>query len=135
MKISKFIAAAALAIIAASGLSACAAQSDTVSHNLSKDADSFKVNRLVIFHNDVTDTDIWTIEGRCALGNDDSGDQTTVICKIGEDKYVKEIIRRGDNVSVMAIQTEPSSSDPYHYTVLIRPEVIVPNLEVQTSGG
>lgn len=130
----KKIVAIALAAVAAIGLAGCSAESDTASYNLSKDADSFEITRKVVFHNDLNDTYLFEIEGRCALGNDDTDNQTTVICKIGEDKYVKEIFRMGDNVSVTAIQTEPTSVDPYHYTIIFRPETIIPNIELQTSN-
>lgn len=133
MKKKIAIAVAGLAILGASVVG-CTNQSDTVSHNLSQDADSFKITRQVVFHNDITDTYIAEITGLCALGNDDAAGSSTVICKIGEDSYVKEIIRTGDNVSVYAIQTEPASSDPYHYTVIFRPETVIPNVQVQTSG-
>lgn len=135
MKSSLKIGAILVAAASIFTFAGCSAQSDTVSYNLSKDADSFKVHRLVVFHNDITDTNIWSIEGRCALGNDDSKDKRSVICKISDKDYVKEIIQMGDNVSVISIQTEPTSSDPYHYTVLFRPETIIPNIELQTSGG
>jgi len=134
-KLTKGILAGALAVAGIAGLASCSSQSDTASYNLSKDADSFEITRKVVFHNDLNDTYLFEIEGRCALGNDDPDNQTTVICKIGEDTYVKEIFRMGDNVSVTAIQTEPSSTDPFHYTVIFRPETIIPNIELQTSNG
>jgi hypothetical protein len=134
-KILKTSVAVGLVAVTAVGLSACTRQSDTVSHNLSQDADSFEIYRKVVFHNDLNDTYLFEIEGLCSLGNEDTADQTTVICKIGPDDYVKEIFRMGDNVSVTSIQTEPSSTDPFHYTVTFRPEIIIPNIELQTSGG
>jgi len=134
-KLARGLVAAASVVLLAGTLAACSSQSDTASYNLSKDADSFEITRKVVFHNDLNDTYLFEIEGRCALGNDDPDNQTTVICKIGEDKYVKEIFRMGDNVSVTAIQTEPSNTDPFHYTVIFRPETIIPNIELQTSAN
>lgn len=133
MKTSTKIAAVVIAGASILGMAGCTSQSDTASYNLSKDADSFEINRKVVFHNDLNDTYLFEIEGRCALGNDDPENQTTVICKIGEDKYVKEIFRMGDNVSVTSIQTEPTDADPFHYQVIFRPETIIPNIELQTS--
>lgn len=132
--LTKIIAGAALTLGLATALVACSGQSDTVSYNLSKDADSFKINRLIVFHNDITDTNMFSIEGLCALGNDDTDDKRTVICKIGKDSYVKEIIQMGDNVSVLSVQTQPSKSDPFHYTVIFAPEKIIPNIDLQGSG-
>lgn len=134
MKRSTKIAAVVIAGASILGVVGCTSQSDTASYNLSKDADSFEINRKVVFHNDLNDTYLFEIEGRCALGNDDPENQTTVICKIGPDKYVKEIFRMGDNVSVTAIQTEPSDADPFHYQIIFRPETIIPNIELQTGN-
>jgi len=112
-------------------LAACSSPADTVSQNLSNDADAFKITRQIVFHNDITDTYLFEIVGLCSLGNDDTANQSTVTCKIGENSYVKEIIRTGDNVSVTAVQTEPTPSDPYHYEVFFRPTTIVPNIQTK----
>lgn len=109
-------------------------QADTVSYNLSRDADSFKIHRQIVFHNDITDTYIAQVEGLCSLGNEDGEDETTVTCKIGEDEFVKEIFRMGDNTSVSSIQTEPADADPYHYTIIFKPETVIPAIDLQTSG-
>ena len=45
----------------------------TVSHNLSKAAQNFEVDRRVIFYNGITDTYMLTVEGRCAI--EDQGHQ------------------------------------------------------------
>lgn len=131
----KIIAAVVIAAGVVSILAGCSSQADTVSQNLSKDADSFKITRQIVFHNDITNTYIAEVEGLCSLGNNDSGNQKTVTCKIGADKYVKETFYMGDNTSVSSIQTEPSSVDPFHYKIIFRPETIVPDIETQTSAG
>lgn len=132
---TKLMAAVFAAGAVVSILAGCSSQSDTVSRNLSTDADNFKIERQIVFHNDITNTYIATIEGLCSLGNDDGAHQTTVTCKIGPDSYVKEIFRMGDNTSVSSIQTEPSKADPFHYKIIFSPEKIVPNIETQTSAG
>lgn len=127
------IAAVALALLTPAVLAGCTSQAATASYNLSQDADSFKINRQIVFHNDITNTYIAEIQGLCSLGNDDSAHERTVTCKIGDDKYVKEIFQMGDNTSVSSIQTEPSKTDPFHYKIIFRPETIVPDIETQTS--
>jgi protein involved in sex pheromone biosynthesis len=42
-------------------LSACTSQADTVSHNISKAADSFEVQRRIIFFNGITDKYLLTM--------------------------------------------------------------------------
>jgi hypothetical protein len=127
------LALAALVAAGALALTGCTA-ADVASHNLSQDADNFKVHRQVVFHNDLTDTYIAEVEGLCSLGNDDADGETTVTCKIGDGQYVKEIFRMGDNTSVSAIQTEPTNTNPYHYKVIFRPETVIPDIQVDVSG-
>lgn len=114
-------------------LTGCSSQADRASYDLSKEADSFQISRQIVFHDDITDTNIAKVDGRCSLGNDDSAGERTVTCKIGPDKFVKEIFQMGKNTSVSSIQTEPSTVDPYHYDVIFAPESVVPHIEVQTS--
>lgn len=134
---TKIAATAFIAATAAVSLTACSSESDTVSYNLSKDADNYKIHRLIVFHNDISDTNLFSIEGLCSLGNDDTDTKRTVTCKIasgdGSDSYVKEIFQMGDNTSVMSVQTEASKVDPYHYEVIFRPETIIPDIQTKTS--
>jgi len=116
------------ALLALSGCS----EADTVSENLSKDADSFKVQRRVVFFNGITDKYLLTVEGRCAL-NTDSSKKLTVTCKVGEDTYKKHYLGLSDNVSYFVEQTDAKYADAYHYKVLFRPETIIPDVELQTS--
>lgn len=113
-------------------LGACS-EADTVSENLSKSADSFKVERRVVFFNGITDKYLLTIEGKCALGNYDDPKKLTVTCKIGEDEYKKHYLGLSDNVSFFIEQTDAKHEDAYHYKVLFRPEQIIPDIELQTS--
>lgn len=107
---------------------------DTVSKNLSKSADSFEVQRRVVFFNGITDKYLLTVEGLCALDTD-SEKKLTVTCKIGKDKYKKHYLGLSDNVSYFVEQTDAKYENAYHYKVLFRPEQIVPDIELQTSKG
>lgn len=109
-------------------------EADTVSKNLSKSADSFEVQRRVVFFNGITDKYLLTVEGLCALDTD-SEKKLTVTCKIGKDKYKKHYLGLSDNVSYFVEQTDAKYENAYHYKVLFRPEQIVPDIELQTSKG
>lgn len=109
-------------------------EANTVSKNLSKSADSFEVQRRVVFFNGITDKYLLTVEGLCALDTD-SEKKLTVTCKIGKDKYKKHYLGLSDNVSYFVEQTDAKYEDAYHYKVLFRPEQIVPDIELQTSKG
>lgn len=127
--------AAILFLVAGLTLAGCSSQADTVSSNLSKEADSFNVTRKVVFVNGITDKAILTIEGRCSIN--DSGTQLEVTCKTGEnpDIFKKHFLGRSDNMTYFAEQLDANAVDPFHYTVIIRPETLVPDFDLQTSGG
>jgi hypothetical protein len=136
MKTSKKLLLAAALAVGAVSLTGCATQADTVSYNLSKEADSFKVTRQIVVYNGITNEWVAEITGLCSLGNGEEGsDQTTVTCKIGPDQYVKQIYRLGDNVSIISTQVEPIDADPYRYKVILKPEQVIPDIELQTSAG
>ncbi|AYJ75304.1 putative conserved lipoprotein [Bacillus phage BSP36] len=112
----------------------CSSESDVVSDNLSKSADSFEVQRRVVFFNGITDKYLLTIEGLCALDTS-SSKKLTVTCKIGKDQYKKHYLGLSDNVSYFVEQTDAKYEDAFHYKVLFRPEQIVPDIDLQTSKG
>ncbi|HDV4621022.1 TPA: hypothetical protein RIO42_005862 [Bacillus anthracis] len=125
----KKIIAGLLAVMALAG---CSTEADTVSHNLSKSADSFEVQRRVVFFNGITDKYLLTIEGLCALDAGD-GKKITVTCKTGGSQYKKHYLGLSDNVSYFIEQTDAKYEDAYHYKVLFRPEEIIPDIKLQTS--
>lgn len=121
-----------LALLATLILGACT-EADTVSENLSKSADSFEVERRVVFFNGITDKYLLTIEGLCSLGNNDDARSLTVTCKTGEGEYKKHFLGLSDNVSFFVEQTDAENVDPFHYRVIFRPESIIPDIDLQTS--
>lgn len=113
-------------------LSACTSEADTVSENLSKSADSFEVQRRVVFVNGITDKYLLSIEGLCAIT--DEGKQLEVTCKIADGQYKKHFLGLSDNVTYFVEQTDAKYEDAFHYKVLFRPEAIIPDIELQTSN-
>ncbi|MDH5159875.1 hypothetical protein [Heyndrickxia oleronia] len=107
-------------------------EADTVSENLSKSADSFKVQRRVVFFNGITDKYLLSVEGLCAINVDDAK-KITVTCKVDDEKYKKHYLGLSDNVSYFVEQTDAKYEDQFHYKVLFRPEQIIPDIELQTS--
>jgi hypothetical protein len=119
-------------IVSIISLIGCESEADTVSHNLSKSADSFEVQRRVVFFNGITDKYLLTIEGLCAL-DADSEKKISVTCKVGSGQYKKHYLGLSDNVSYFIEQTDAKYEDAFHYKVLFRPEAIVPDIDLQTS--
>ncbi|CUB59254.1 hypothetical protein BN2127_JRS10_04846 [Bacillus subtilis] len=129
----KKIIAGLISIMAIMGIAGCSTEADTVSQNLSKSADSFEVQRRVVFFNGITDKYLLSIEGLCALDASD-GKKITVTCKIGDGKYKKHYLGLSDNVSYFIEQTDAKYEDAYHYKVLFRPEEVIPDIKLQTSN-
>ncbi len=124
--------ASAFAILMVLLLAACT-EADTVSQNISKAADSFEVQRRIVFFNGITDKYLLTIEGLCSLGNADKERELSVTCKVGDKQYKKHFLGLSDNVSYFVEQTDAVTADPFHYRVIFRPESIIPDIDLQTS--
>ena len=124
--------ALALAGVAVLGLAGCASDADTVSYNLSQDAEQFKVERRVVFFNGITDQYLLTIEGRCSIetANSAAAGSLEVTCKLGPDEYKKHFLGLSDNVSYFVEQLEAIDSDEYHYKVIFKPESIIPQPDI-----
>jgi hypothetical protein len=120
-----------LFIVGLLGLTSCAREADVASENLSRSADSFEINRRIVFYNGVTGDYILTIEGLCALGNFDKEKELTVTCKTGANQYKKHFLGLSDNVTFFAEQIESATTSIYQYKVIFRPSTIIPDIEVK----
>ena len=107
---------------------------DTVSYNLSVEADSFNVKRRITFINLRTDTYLFTITGCCSINEDSEDSQLEVTCKIGEKKYQKHFLKETTEVTYIVEQLEYNEVSKYNYEILFRPEAIVP-IEIKTEIG
>lgn len=114
-------------------LAGCSSDAKTASDNLSKAADSFEVNRRIVFFNGITDKYLLTIEGKCSINPDSAGKKLDVTCKIGPDQYKKHFLGLSDNVSYFVEQLEPVDVSVYHYRVIFKPEAIVPDIDLQAG--
>ena len=123
-----------VAVVAvALSLGACSA-ADTASRNISYDSDNFKVMRRVVFVNGITDKYLLSIEGLCSITKDKEDLQLEVTCKTGEGEFKKHYLGISDNVTYFVEQMDASSVDTFHYKVVFRPETILPDIDMQTSG-
>lgn len=123
----KIIAGSMIGLIL--GLTGCASDADVASDNLSKAADQFEINRRIVFYNGITDKYIFTVEGKCSLGNSDPDKQLSVTCKVGDNEYKKHFLGLSDNVTYFAEQLDPANVSRWHYRVIFKPEVIIPDVD------
>lgn len=101
------------------------------SNNLSRAADNFEIDRRIVFYNGITDTYMLTIEGRCAITDEQK--QLEVTCKIGEDAYNKHFLGLSDNVTYFAEQLETADVSAYHHRIVFKPQAIIPDFDFRGS--
>jgi hypothetical protein len=106
-------------------------EADVASQNISKAADMFEIQRRIVFYNGITGDYILTVEGLCSLGNFDSAGQLSVTCKTGPKEYKKHFLGLSDNVTYFAEQLDGANVSVYHYRVVFKPSVIIPDIEIR----
>lgn len=106
---------------------ACSSDADVASSNLSIAAEQFEINRRVVFFNGITDSYLLSIEGRCSI--EDDGNQLEVTCRTGDDQYKKHFLGLSDNVSYFVEQLDSADVSVFHYRVIFRPSVILPDID------
>jgi len=119
------------ALLAIGALSGCSTDADVASHNLSKAADNFEVNRRVIFYNGVTGDYMLSIQGLCSKGNNETSKQVSITCKTGPGTYKKHFLGLSDNVTYFIEQLEPVAVGTANYVVVFKPSVIIPDVRVK----
>lgn len=112
------------------GLGACT-DAEVASSNLSKAADMFEIQRRIVFYNGITDSYMLTIEGNCSIKKDNLDAQLEVTCKTGSKEYKKHFLGISDNVTYFVEQIESANADIYHYRVVFKPSVIIPDIEIK----
>jgi hypothetical protein len=125
-------AAAAIALLALAG---CDSAANVASRNISQAADNFEITRRIVFYNGITDTYMLTLEGRCSLGNKDTERQRTVTCMTGPNEFKRHFLGLSDNVTYFAEQMDSANVSTYHYRVMFRPQIILPDIDVQMDAG
>jgi len=101
---------------------------EVASYNLSKDADMFRINRRIVFVNGITDKYIMSIEGLCSV--DFYPEKFTVTCKTGPNTFKKHYLGRADNVFPFVEQLDSAPANIYHYKIIFKPSVILPDIEL-----
>jgi hypothetical protein len=126
-----------LAVAAVLGLSllfaaGCSSDADVARQNLSVDAEQFKINRRIIGINGITDKYLISVEGFCSVESSESalGGSLEVTCKVGDGLYKKHFLGLSDNTTYVVEQLEGAKVSPYHYKVIFKPSVIVPDVDL-----
>ena len=121
----------ALMVVALSGC--YSSDADMASQNLSTAADNFEVVRRVVFYNGITGEYILVVEGLCSLGNYDATGELSVTCKTSPTEYKKHFLGLSDNVTYFAEQIDAVETNVFHYRVIFKPAVIIPDIAVNLN--
>lgn len=114
-------------------LTACERDATVASRNLSHAAAMFEIQRRIVFYNGITNEYILNIEGRCSI--EDQRYQLEVTCKTGPSEYKKHFLGLSDNVTYFAEQLEGADTSVYHYRVVFKPQVIIPDVDFRGDAS
>lgn len=133
MKTIKKIVILVIIILCMAG---CSTSADTVSHNISRESDEFKVKRRITFVNLRTGDYLFTMTGKCSIqgGSGSLNDELIVVCRIGEDKYQKHLLYLAAETTYIVEQIEDADVSRYDYEFIFRPEAIIP-VQIKTQVG
>lgn len=127
----KIIAPLAVGALMIGALAGCSSDAKTASDNLSKAADQFEVQRRIVGVNGITGKYEFFVEGRCSIDPQDR--KLVVTCRQGPNDYRKHYLGLSDNTFYVATQLEGIDVSVYHTRIIIKPEGLIPDIDLQ--GG
>lgn len=119
--------------IAAALTAACTSAADRANENLSKAAENFEVPRRIVGINGITDEVLFSVEGFCSYEVPDNG-TFEAICKNPDGTIERTTMFLSDNVTFVSTQLAGIKVDLFRPRVIFRPENIIPNFDLTTSG-
>lgn len=136
-KIRIILTIAVLLVLAATYAGCGGSNADTVNDNLGKECEKFNCQRRIVAINGITDKPLLDVEGRCSIEKNQAlgGDVLELICKQGPDDYKKHFVGLSDNVTWTSTQLEGLDVSEYRTKFILRPESIVPDIDLVTGGG
>ena len=111
---------------------ACDSDAKKASENTSVAADNFEVQRKIVATNTRTDKYLFYVEGRCSIERE--GGWLVVICKHADNDYRKHYLSQSNDTSVVVTQEKGIDVSVYHTRIIVKPENLLPNLELSTGN-
>lgn len=130
---NKLIKAGVITAVVMLGVTACSRDATVASANLSRAADNFELERRIVFYNGITGNYMLSIEGKCAFDATTAANKVDVTCKVGQGAYKKHSLGLSDNVTYFSEQIESKGVSVYHYKVVFKPQLILPDIDLKTS--
>lgn len=128
-KIAGLVIAAGLML----GMAACSqpSQASKAGENLSVAADNFEVQRKVVGINTRSGEYLFYAEGRCSLEVRTS--DVVVTCKHGENDYRKHFFSQSPETFWSATQQDGIDVSVYKTRIILKPEGLIPEIELSTG--
>lgn len=114
-----------ISVIGMVGMVGCT-EADTVSTNISKEADNFNVTRRLVVINGRTDTIIFSLVGNFSLTVDQEDNQLEVLSEVRDGVYRKHFIGLSDELMYFVEDVGDTEVSKYDYEVEFIPEKIIP---------
>lgn len=104
----------------------CYNEADRVRSNLSKEADAFNCVRRVTVVDCITNEVLFQCEGKISITADTADNQLEVLIEAENGTYKKAIIGLSDNVTYLIEDIYSSYVNPYQYTIMWNPKMVLP---------
>lgn len=108
-------------------------QADIVSHNISKEADAFNVQRKITVINARTDTIMLELIGTFSISTDATTHELNVICEVAPNTYQKHFIYLNDYTLYVVEDISNTNVDKYHYELNILPLLNTPQVKLDIT--
>ena len=121
----KKIIALVIAIVMIFTFAGCT-QADMVSHNLSKEADSFNNVRQITVINCLQGDVLFQMTGKMSIYADSTDNQLEIVVEDEYGNYKKHFIGLSNNVTYVVEDITSKAVDNYNYTLNFNPKMWVP---------
>lgn len=121
----KVLSAIIVGLLLGTGLVGCT-EANTVSTNISREADNFNVTRRLVVINGRTDTIIFSLVGNFSITVDQEDNQLEVIAEVRDGVYRKHFIGLSDEIQYFVEDVGDNEVSKYRYEVEFMPESIIP---------
>lgn len=125
------VIAALAAMVLAPVLAGCVSDADKAATNIATAAEQFEVQRTIVGINGISGDTVFFAEGRCSF--ESSGRRFDVTCRYGPNEYRKHVFIMGDQDSVSITQEEPIDVSVYHTRVILKPQNLLPEFDLEVG--
>jgi len=113
------------------GLAGCNSDAATANRNLTTSADSFEINRNIVFYNTWTDTEVVQITGFCSI--EDKEYKLWVTCK-DANGLKRHQLGRSANLTYFMTQLESVDVSLYHTRIVWKPQSFIPDVDLRVDA-